>query len=69
MERKYPAAPVFQPAAPRTKHYFKDVFLFFERLLHPAGGRLFGPVFRPEVVLGSGEKAVDVVERRDPTRP
>jgi hypothetical protein len=27
------------------------------------GGRLFGPVFRPEVVLGSGDKAVDVVER------
>ncbi|HEX9380688.1 MAG TPA: hypothetical protein VF891_04240 [Gaiellaceae bacterium] len=33
------------------------------------GGRLFGPVFRPEVVLGSGEKAVDVVERRRPSRP
>jgi hypothetical protein len=27
------------------------------------GGRLFGPDFRPEVVLGSGEKAVDDVER------
>jgi hypothetical protein len=27
------------------------------------GVRLFGPVCRPEVVLGSGDKAVDVVER------
>jgi hypothetical protein len=34
-----------------------------EKLLHPEGGRLFGPDFRPEVVPGSGEKAVDVVER------
>src|SRR5207253_8788459 len=33
------------------------------------GGRLVGPVFRPEVVLGSGEKAVDVVERRHPSGP
>jgi hypothetical protein len=33
------------------------------------GGRLFGPDFRPEVVLGSGEKAVDVVERRHPSMP
>jgi hypothetical protein len=40
-----------------------------EKLLHPAGGRLFGPVFRPEVVLESGEKAVDVVERLPPSRP
>jgi hypothetical protein len=37
-----------------------------EKLLCPAVGRLIGPVFRPEVVLDSGEKAVDVVERRIP---
>jgi hypothetical protein len=55
-------------AGPAT-YYFKEVFISFERLLHPAGGRLFGPVFRPEVVLGSGEKAVDVVERRPPSTP
>src|SRR6266516_759941 len=52
-----------------ARYYFKGVFLFFERLLHPAGGRLFGPVFRPEVVPGSGDKAVDVVERRHLTMP
>jgi hypothetical protein len=33
------------------------------------GGRLFGPVFRPEVVRGSGENTVDVVERSYPTTP
>src|SRR6266576_1046122 len=52
-----------------ARYCFKGVFLLFERLLHPAGGRLFGPVFRPEVVLESGDKAVDVVERRHLTMP
>src|SRR6266550_5439880 len=52
-----------------ARYWFKGVFLLFERLLHPAGGRLFGPVFRPEVVLESGDKAVDVVERRHLTMP
>jgi hypothetical protein len=39
------------------------------KLLHPAGGRLFGPDFRPEVVPESGEKAVEGVERWHPTPP
>jgi hypothetical protein len=34
-----------------------------EKLLHPAGGSIFGPDFRPEVVPESGEKAVEGVER------
>jgi hypothetical protein len=45
------------------------VFLSSERLSTQRVRRLFGPVFRPEVVLGSGEKAVDVVERRHPSIP
>src|SRR5258705_4245050 len=48
-------------------YYLKEVFLSFERLLHPAGGRLFGPVFRPEVVLRSGKRLWMLW--RDETRP
>jgi hypothetical protein len=58
----------FNPDALAT-YYLKEVLMSFERLLHPAERRLFGPVYRPEVVLGSGEKAVDVVERRHPSTP
>src|SRR6476661_3412858 len=54
MPPRYPNRPVFQPATAGQTYYFKRGRLSLERLLHPAGGRLFGPVFRPEVVPESG---------------
>jgi hypothetical protein len=63
MERGYPHGLVFKPGTARQRIIVQRRILVLERLVHPAGGRLFGPVFRPEVVLGTGDKAVDVVER------
>src|SRR6266540_3342088 len=69
MAPRYPPEQVFQPERSRQSTVSKEGFCPPKSFSTQRGGRLFGPVFRPEVVLRSGEKAVDVVERRQTSRP
>src|SRR5947208_7107239 len=58
-----PAAWAFQLSADRLSITSKEGRCPPKIFSTQRGGRLFGPDFRPEVVPGSGAKAVDVVER------
>jgi hypothetical protein len=60
---RYPPVWAFQLLADRLSTISKEDSCPPKSFSTQRGGRLFGPDFRPEVVPGSGEKAVDVVER------
>jgi hypothetical protein len=69
LERLAQIRPGFEPRRTWQGTTYKEGWCPPKSFSTQRGGRLFGPVCRPEVVLGSGEKAVDVVERRRPSGP